>query len=80
MEIKVTAFGIAKDILNGKTTVLKLNEGQTIADVRQALISNYPDFKKLTSLQFAVNADYVTEAHVVQPNDEVVLIPPVSGG
>jgi len=80
MEVKITAFGIAKDILKGKTTSLKLNEGHAVTDVRKALIQSYPDFQKLASLQFAVNEDYVSEDYIVQPNDEVVLIPPVSGG
>lgn len=80
MEVNITAFGIAKDILNGKNTILTLSETDTIAQVRYILIQRYPDFQKLASLRFAVNTDYVGEDYIVQPNDEVVLIPPVSGG
>ena len=47
---------------------------------RQVLKEKYPAFDKLASLQLAVNAEYVEDDYVLRENDEVVLIPPVSGG
>ena len=48
--------------------------------VRKELISQFPDFEKLASLKFAVNTNYVDDSYQLKENDEVVLIPPVSGG
>ncbi len=80
MKIEVIAFGIAKDILNGNQVTLEMKEKSSVADVRQALVDLYPAFQGLASLQLAVNADYVNDDYLIKENDEVVLIPPVSGG
>ena len=40
----------------------------------------YPEFEKLKSLKFAVNEDYQEDGYRLKENDEVVIIPPVSGG
>jgi len=80
MKIDVIAFGIAKDILSGNQVTLELNEHSSVADVRQALVDLYPAFQGLASLQLAVNTDYVNDDYLIKENDEVVLIPPVSGG
>lgn len=79
MQIEITAFGIAKDILKQKQMSLAL-DGDSVGDLRDQLIKAYPEFEKLRSLKFAVNADYVDDSHTLSEQDEVVLIPPVSGG
>lgn len=80
MNIEIIAFGIAKDILKAKSVQLQVAEKATIATVKDQLVSTYPDFQTLASLQLAVNADYVEDSYELNENDEVVLIPPVSGG
>lgn len=80
MKIDLLAFGIAKDILQSRTLSFDLKEGNTISALRSAIISSYPEFIRLTSISFAVNEEYVKDGHVLQEGDEVVLIPPVSGG
>ncbi len=79
MTIEITAFGIAKDILKSKKLTVSITE-QTIGGLRRQLIKDFPDFEKLRSLKFAVNTDYVSDEFQLKDNDEVVLIPPVSGG
>ena len=80
MYIEIIAFGIAKDILGSKRVNLSLDEADTVGIARQKLMEQYPRFKTLASLQLAVNAEYVADDHLLQENDEVVIIPPVSGG
>ena len=80
MKIAITAFGIAKDILEQKQIELECSENSSVGDVRSQLIQNFPDFEKLASLKFAVNTEYVADDYQLNANDEVVLIPPVSGG
>ena len=79
MKVKITAFGIAKDIVGGKHLELEVN-GEELSVVRKELIGQFPDFEKLASLKFAVNTNYVDDSYQLKENDEVVLIPPVSGG
>lgn len=80
MKISLLAFGIAKDILHTRKLELELNQGATVAMLRQRLLSQYPEFEKLKSLSFAVGEDYCGEDHSLRNGDEVAIIPPVSGG
>ncbi len=80
MKIAITAFGIAKDILQQKQIELNCDDGASVSEIRSRLIQDFPDFDKLASLRFAVNTEYVGDDYQLNANDEVVLIPPVSGG
>ena len=80
MKLKIVAFGIAKEILSGSKLELELSDGNSIADLKTTLIQQYPDLEKLRSLKFAVNEDYQPDDFSLSENDEVVIIPPVSGG
>lgn len=78
-EYKVKAFGVVKDILGGKETCVQLS-GQTVAALRTTLVSKYPALVGLRSLLIAVNNTYADDDVVLKENDEIALIPPVSGG
>ena len=80
MKIKIIAYGVAKDILKAKEMELELNSGDTISALRQKLFQRHPEFAKLKSLSFAVGVNYQDDSHGLNENDEVVIIPPVSGG
>lgn len=80
MNIKVVAFGIARDILKSSQLELKVPENSTIGSLKQMVMEKYPDFRQLRSLRFAINEDYQDEDYCLSDNDEVVIIPPVSGG
>ena len=80
MTVRLLAFGIAKDILKTRSMAFELQRGNSVADLKTALIAEYADFKQLAKLSFAVNENYVHNDYVLQEGDEVVLIPPVSGG
>jgi len=80
MRLRLLAFGIAKDILGQRSSEFVLEEGSTIGELKSAMLSEYRDFGKLASVAFAVNQDYVKESHVLNEGDEIVIIPPVSGG
>lgn len=80
MKLKIIAFGIAKEILAASTLRLEVQQGSSIAVLKAELIGKYPDLEKLRSLKFAVNEDYQTDDFILSENDEVVIIPPVSGG
>jgi len=43
-------------------------------------MKEYPEFEKLRHLALAVNSEYVQDDLIISENDEVVIIPPVSGG
>ena len=80
MKIRIVAFGIAKDILQAKQIDIELTPGNTISALRQVLLQMHPEFSKLKSLSFAVGVNYQDDSYQLNDNDEVVIIPPVSGG
>ncbi|MEZ4905131.1 MAG: MoaD/ThiS family protein [Spirosomataceae bacterium] len=80
MDLKIIAFGIAKEIIGQLEWPMELEEAGTVADLKGKLIEQFPDFQRLSSLRVAVNTEYVEDNTVLNPHDEIVLIPPVSGG
>lgn len=80
MKIKILAFGIAKDILGARTMDLEVDENTSVAMLKDMLVDRFPDFAKLRALSLAVNQEYVEDSLLIKNSDEIVIIPPVSGG
>lgn len=78
MKVKVAAYGIAREI-TGNLTEVEVQHG-TVGELREVLLASYPALRSLVSLMVAVNQEYASDDLLLQPGDEVVLIPPVSGG
>ncbi len=80
MDVTLIAFGIAKDILKSSKAEISLSDQADIKLLKEKLTADYPDFAKLAQLSFAVNEEYREDDFVLKDHDEVVIIPPVSGG
>jgi molybdopterin converting factor subunit 1 len=80
MQVKLIAFGIARDILQSGEILIEAPGERTVGELKALLMRRYPEFERLRSLRLAVNSEYVGEDRRLRPGDEVVLIPPVSGG
>ncbi len=80
MQIKILAFGIAREIVGGRQVDFAIGDGATVQELKKALNRQYPALDRLASLMVAVNGAYAEDEAVIRPEDEVVLIPPVSGG
>ncbi|MFN7119032.1 MAG: MoaD/ThiS family protein [Saprospiraceae bacterium] len=80
MQIKILPFGIAKEIVGSSAVHLTLEATTTTHLLKKALFEQYPALERLNSLAIAVNGEYAADDLTLQPGDEVVLIPPVSGG
>ncbi len=80
MQIKIMAFGITRDIVGTHEFDLQLKENASVSDLRMALGEAYPRLAALASLAIAVNQEYAKDDVQLTEKDEVVLIPPVSGG
>lgn len=80
--MELLLFGIAKDIVG--ESVIDLSNSvrlpQSVSELKELLATEYPDFSKLSSLAIAVNSEYAADDVVLEKNDEIAIIPPVSGG
>ncbi|MGL1887405.1 MAG: MoaD/ThiS family protein [Reichenbachiella sp.] len=79
MKLSIISFGIVKDIIGQRALETEV-EGNTVGATMAILRSRYPKLSELESLLVAVNEEYAEDSFVVKEGDEVVLIPPVSGG
>lgn len=80
MNLRILCFGITRDIIGQFEYSTSLENGATVADLRQHLSAKFPTFATLKSLRVALNSEYAEESMTLKENDEIVLIPPVSGG
>lgn len=80
MKLKLICYGITKDIIGDFEKEMEVDNVQTIGDLKMELMKQFPDFVRLTSLRIAINTEYAADDSLLKNNDEVVLIPPVSGG
>lgn len=80
--MELLLFGIAKDIVGESVIDLSSSDKlpETVAEVKKLLATEYPDFSKLSSLAIAVNSEYATDDVALKKDDEIAIIPPVSGG
>lgn len=80
MKIRVLCFGITKELLGGFEQSFELAKGSKVIDLKQLLLVKNQTFERLASLRIAINEEYCEDETEIYENDEVVLIPPVSGG
>ncbi|HEY6339833.1 MAG TPA: molybdenum cofactor biosynthesis protein MoaE [Candidatus Sulfotelmatobacter sp.] len=81
MRIRVLFFGMLKDLAGKSSDLLDLPDSASVADVLAYYASRTPRFKdSLPSLAVAVNQQYAAPQAKLQQDDEVALLPPVSGG
>lgn len=80
MKINILAFGIARDIFGQSAIDVELTNDATISNLKYLLEQQYPKLKKLATYMVAVNNEYALDGDTVHEQDEVAIIPPVSGG
>ena len=80
MKLRIKAFGIAREIVGKSNLVLDVNEGASVQEMKVILFQHYPNLESLTSMFVAVNHSYADDYTILGEEDEIALIPPVSGG
>src|SRR5215469_11965655 len=81
MRVRVLFFGILKDLIGRESESLDLREGATLADVLSYYEERVPKIREvLHTVALSVNQHYAGPGAVLGDDDEVGLLPPVSGG
>jgi sulfur-carrier protein len=79
--VTVKLFAAYQEAYGVPELTLELPIGTTVSQLRDRLISTHPELTPWRDLtRFGVNLHFVEPNTVLQSSDEVVLIPPVSGG
>ncbi len=81
MRVRVLFFGMLKEMLGKSAETIDLPEGACVADILKQYGSQIPCLKAvLPSLALAVNQQYAGPDTKLKSDDEVAMLPPVSGG
>lgn len=81
ISVTVKLFAAYQDACGVPELRLTLDDGTTVAAVCDRLVADHPELKQWRDVtRFGVNLQFVQPDTVLQSGDEVVLIPPVSGG
>ena len=80
MRLRVLFFGVLRDRF-GQEEHLQQFPGHTVADLLRYYRAVAPELEQLWgTLAVAVNQQYAAGSLQLQQDDEVALLPPVSGG
>lgn len=80
MNVTLTFFGITKEIIGQQQLSYRVPSKTDVEGLKHLLQQDYPELGRLASLAIAVNGAYAKDQQTVSKEDEIVLIPPVSGG
>ena len=81
MKVTVKTFAALRDIIGTANVEIDVSSDASVREVLRVDNELYPKMDKIASqIMIAVNMEYVDLDHTVHQNDEVALIPPVSGG
>jgi len=76
----IKCFGIARDIFDSDEIVVNQTNINTVADLRALLNETNSQLSTVKSYLIAINQEYVDENQQISSDDEIAIIPPVSGG
>lgn len=81
MKVTVCLFAAVREIANASSLSMDLPMNSSAGAVLESLIHSFPALRAYRGyVRIAVNRQYVDETHRLRENDEVAVIPPVSGG
>lgn len=81
ISVTVKLFAAYQEAFGKSEIVLQVPAGTSAAAIRDELIAQKPGLSQWRELtRFGVNFHFVEPDTILQSGDEIVLIPPVSGG
>ncbi len=79
--VNIKLFAIYQEIFNQETIEFKVLPQTTVRQILEELVKEKPILKNWIPLtRFGINQQFVEKDTLVKHGDEVVFIPPVSGG
>jgi molybdopterin converting factor small subunit len=79
--MKVQFFSQLKEIVGAGEITLDLPDGSSVAELLTRLYRDFPELEKWDrNLLVGAGLDFVARGHIIQPNDQIAIMPPVQGG
>lgn len=80
MQINLLFFGITTDLVGATKMKFEIEEGTPVAQFKERLQAAYPSLQNIQTYAIAVNESYAPDDLILNSEDTVAIIPPVSGG
>ncbi|MCE5222958.1 MoaD/ThiS family protein [bacterium] len=81
MQVKVLFFGPAKDVTGLSHCDYTIESHTPLQDIIVRLYADFPKAKEVFDLcSFVINKDFATPETVLKDQDQIAVLPPVSGG
>ena len=80
MQVRVRLFAMMAEEAGSGVVSLEMASGSRVAGVRGELEKRVPGLRWPVGTMLAVNQEYAGAETELRENDEVAVIPPVSGG
>ena len=81
MKIRLKYHSMLASQLGRRTEQLDIPGDSTIAELREILLLRYPMYQSMIRVSLiSLNGSYVKPESQLRETDEVVLLPPISGG
>ncbi len=80
-QMKVQFFSQLKEIVGASEVTLDMPNGTSVAEVLARLYRDFPALAQWDrNLLVGAGVDFVARDHLISPNDEIAIMPPVQGG
>jgi molybdopterin synthase catalytic subunit len=81
MKVRVLYFGQLRELANKREEQVELPEGTTVQQLFDRISDSFPSLRNFDDvIAIGVNQDFARRGQVLKENDEVAMLPPVSGG
>ena len=79
--MKIKCFGIARDLVDSDHIDISDSRSiHSVSDLKEWISTHFPKIKNIRGYMIAVNQEYADDNQSVKAQDELAIIPPVSGG
>jgi molybdopterin converting factor subunit 1 len=80
-KIRVRLFAILKEMVGEREITITAPTGITVSHLNNEILKKYPQLKSFSNkFVTSVNCKVTTGDTIITSNDEIALLPPVSGG
>ena len=81
MKVRVQFFSHLKDVMNASALELEMESGATVDDLLAQLYQRTPALRDWDgSILIGAGVEFVERNHLLRPNEEIAIMPPVQGG
>ena len=78
--MQVKCFGIIADIVKNDHISIEVEKDITVGYLRNIISELFPELDNIQSIMISVDRQYALDHQVISLNQEVALLPQVSGG